>query len=245
MDSSDTTNTKSNNKKIIVAVLIVAVIIIIIAVVSKNNKSFTVTNEDVVDPTTSNEDAVDPTTSNEDVVDPITSNEDVVDPQITTENVKNMNIHDISNMYILKNYKKPMLTNKETNLIEHGNFVVLQESSDVLERIQLNVVTTSMYFPNLHIYVVRGIYGESIVNCFVDAKTLEFVRVNSDYTGDSVLQSSGKKQKPNEPLQQVLKYNDAKKYFPPQLQQMISERAESFLQRTTMNTNGVDSKRLY
>ena len=234
MDST-TTNT-DQTKKIVIGLLFCAVVgFIIYVIVTKNDKkTFTVNvNEEDNTTTTTKEDNTTTTTTE----DPPTST--------VVEEEKKMNVTQISNEYILENYKKPMLKHKELNVIEHGNFVILQETSDILKHLQLNAVMTSMYFPNLHVYVVRGIYGESIVNCFVDAKTLEFVRVASDYTGDSVLQSSGKKQKPNEPLLEILKYDDSKKYFPASLQQMIIDQSDSFYKRTTINTYGVDSKRLY
>jgi hypothetical protein len=228
-------------KNFVLAFLLCGIVAAVVIIILKQKKSKFNAEEKVVSPKSVPIDKTEATTETTTEATPTIENIDTVievddEPQTVVK---------ISQEYVLENYEKPMLKNRVTNVIENGRFVILQESSDVLQRAQLNTVLTSMYFPSLHIYVVRGIYGESIVNCFVDAKTLEFVRVNSDYTGDSVLQSSGNKRKPNEPLEEILKMDNSKQYYPDFLQKMISENEASFLQRTTMNTYGVDSKRLY
>ncbi len=162
----------------------------------------------------------------------------------TTTEPLPLTINEIASKYILTNYLKPMLTNNETNVITHGKFVILDESSDILQELSLNIVLSTMYFEDLHIYVIRGIKGESLQHCYIHSKTLDNVCIPQDYTTEPEFKQIIKKNKSNEPLNDVLQFDDSKKYYPLNLQSLIEFNAKSFLQRTTMNLNGIDSKRV-
>jgi hypothetical protein len=220
-----TTNTSmSMGVKIIGVIIVIAIIVLIVVFTLKNKKKFAV--ETPLLTTTS-------TVGN--VTTPI--------EEIRSQ-TQELKLNDIATKFILPNYTEPLLKNIETNQVIQGKFVILDESSDIIQELSANIVLSTMYFDVLQLYVIRCMRNESLQHCYIHSKTLENVCIPQDYSLEPELTKNIKPKKQNEPLQNVLKYDDSKKYYPPSLKPLIEYGQTSFLQRTTMNLNGVDSKRV-